>query len=406
MKLINNAGWLIILLLLNVRLLNAQWSKISLGTTNDLYDLNFTTHGQGYIAGQGTTIFKTKDSGVSWIKIAPGFSNNLRGILFKDTGTGFTFGENGNIYKTNNSAKTWNLKFSFIGSYLYNAAFYDSAIVAVGQRGLIASSRNTGEKWVTDTVATKRSFYSVVFASGKFWAVGDSGAIYSRTLQRNKWINISYPTNIRLNNIQSLNDSVLIITGGMADTTSVGKFFNIVLFSEDSGKNWEQATIAEAKQINSAWHFNVDEGYLVGTTGLIVKSLNKGTINGRQSTNTSNSINDIVFLNGKSGFCAGDGGLLLKTKNTGGFGTDVKSVFTNNYYQLYPNPILQGDDFIVELSNEVESLQITDMQGRLIYNNNYMVNNKLTFSGYNAGVYNVSAILISGKISTSRLFVF
>jgi hypothetical protein len=110
----------------------------------------------------------------------------------------------------------------------------------------------------------------------------------------------------------------------MPDTSQVGKHFNRLIVSNDSGKTWQKINISEMKSIYSAWFKNKDTGFLGGSNGIISKSYNIQNNRGQQLTGIASDINGLSFYN-KIGLAVSYGGTILRTENNGGFGLSLKN---------------------------------------------------------------------------------
>ncbi len=247
----------ICLLILLPSVSSAQWTKTTLSGNKDLYDVHILGS-RAYIAGHNSALYRSDDSGKSWQSLVLTIPNNLRAVYFTSADTGFVIGENARIQKTVNGGNSWTQKYVRTAAYAYDIQFSGVNGIAVGKDMLAVSSNDKGENWTVDTTITiGKKLNSVCITPGGFcWAVGDSGFILNKHISRHKWDNLKYPTKVDLNNIRNIGDSVIIICGGMPDTTQVGKYLNIFLISTDSGKTWTQTTIPEMKIINTSWFFS------------------------------------------------------------------------------------------------------------------------------------------------------
>ena len=90
--------------------LNAQWTILSSGTSNNLYDVYFTSVDTGYIVGENGLIKKTVDGGENWTTQTSGVNGFLHGIVFiNETTTGYAVEWNGKVIKTTDAGTTWSL---------------------------------------------------------------------------------------------------------------------------------------------------------------------------------------------------------------------------------------------------------------------------------------------------------
>jgi photosystem II stability/assembly factor-like uncharacterized protein len=348
---------------------HAQWQKIGSGTTQDLYDIQMKGR-VGYIAGHNSTILKSTDSGKSWKGLALSIPSHLRALYFIDSSVGFVTGENARVQKTIDGGKTWSQKYAQTAAYAFAMTFNNNFGIAVGDDMLAIRSANSGETWTVDTTFHSGAQLNSVciLPGGMCWAVGDSGYILKKHVSGKKWTIVASPTNMNLNYICNIGDSVLIATGSMTDSAHTGIHQNILLRSTDSGKTWASIQIPEMKTIKTAWFFNKDTGFLAGGSGLVERCYDPFVKRNRQLSGTASTLNKLFFY-GETGFAVGDGGTFCRTFNSGGFGLGISQVTNPAQAIFYPNP--STGMITLNASNEIQALSIYDIYGRCIrvYNN-------------------------------------
>lgn len=357
--------------------LNAQWKKIFTSNQNDLYDVQLIRN-TGYICGINSTMLKTTDTGKSWKSISLPTFLNARTLYFKDSATGFVTGENARILKTTNGGTTWVQKHIKTAAYAYDIAFNGNNGLAVGNNAMAIRSYDFGETWQTDTTFTtfKRLNSVCILSDGNCWAVGDSGIILHKNVLQKRWQKKPFITNIHLNDIQAIGDSILLISGGMQDTVGGSSSYkNIFLMSKDSGRTWQQTIFNEMRIITKAWYSNKDTAYFIGNSGLISKSYHIFNNRSLQLSSTANSLRSINFV-GNTGIIIGDGGLILRTSNSGGFRLFQNNFNTIQSIPIFPNPS-NGNVFFN--NDNIKEIKITDITGKII-NFDWLSNSQIFIS--------------------------
>ena len=81
---------------------------------------------------------------------------------------------------------------------------------------------------------------------------------------------------------------------------------------------WLPQTSNTSNSLKSVSFVNSTTGWVVGSNGTMLKTVNAGASWSSQTTNTSNNINGICFLDASTGWLVGDGGVIKKTTNGGG----------------------------------------------------------------------------------------
>jgi len=342
---------------------SAQWKKIYTNYNNDLFGLH-QVQGRAYVCGQGSAILKSNDSGKSWSKLTLTIPTNLKAIYFWDTLTGIVTGENARIQKTTNGGKTWTQKYVRTAAFAFDMKFSGNNGIAVGKDLLAVSSNDAGETWTVDTTPQVRKQLNCVSISkgGYCWTVGDSGFAFKKHISEKKWQQVYLGTKINLTTVNTIGDSIIIIAGGMQDTANVGKHFNILYYSIDSGKSWLSTTLSEMKTIYASYFQDGDTGFLCGTNGIISKSYQPLSTRGMQLSGTATALNNIYF-SGNNGLIIGDGGLILRTTNRGGRGLSISSI-PKLQLQTFPNP--NTGEFKITCQENIQNIWITNILGQTI----------------------------------------
>jgi len=381
--------------------LQAQWKKISSGTSQDLYDIQMIGQ-NGYIAGQNSTVLKSTDSGKNWKSVQLTIPCNLRALHFLDSSVGFVTGENARIQKTYNGGKTWVQKYVRTAAYAYAIKFSGNNGIAVGRDMLAVRSYDSGETWQVDTTfrSDKKLNSVCILPGGMCWAVGDSGYMIKKHLTQKKWTIVKYPGKIDLNYVSNFGDSVLIVAGGMPDSVQVGVHYNIFLKSTDSGKSWNSTNISEMKTINTGWFFTADTGFMGGSNGIISKCYQPFNIRSQQLSGTASSLHKMFFYS-HIGYIVADGGTILRTTNYGGFGLGISSPEKNTVIQIYPNPS-QGNMMITS-EVKILSIQIDDAFGRRIMQ--LHGDHTETINIANKGIFFVTVHLVNGQVLRQKVLI-
>lgn len=343
---------------------HAQWKKIYTAYSNDLYDVK-QLGSKSYICGQGSMVLSSSDSGKSWKKLTLSIPSNLRTLYMLDTATVIVSGENARIQKTTDGGKTWSQKYVRTAAYAYDITFKGNDGLLVGKDMLIVSSQNAGESWAVDTTPqVRKQLNSVcITPSGICWAVGDSGFILKKKLSDKKWNKINSGTSIDLKSVNCIGDSIVFICGGMPDTSQIGKFYNILLYSSDSGKNWISTAVAEMKAISHSVFYSGDSGFMIGSNGIISKIYHPITKRSQQLSGTANTFNRISYVS-ENGIIVGDGGTILRSTNRGGWGLGIAFKQSMPEINLFPNP---GDGkFSIETDQMIQEIRIYDSLGKSI----------------------------------------
>jgi photosystem II stability/assembly factor-like uncharacterized protein len=80
---------------------------------------------------------------------------------------------------------------------------------------------------------------------------------------------------------------------------------------------WLPQTSNTSNSLRSISFVNSSTGWVAGANGTVLATTNAGSTWSSQTTNTSNTINGICFINSSTGWFVGDGGIIKKTTNGG-----------------------------------------------------------------------------------------
>jgi photosystem II stability/assembly factor-like uncharacterized protein len=380
---------------------NAQWNKIYTNNIQDLYDVQLID-GYAFAVGQTNTILKSTDAGKSWKNQFISIPTHLRALYFVDTLTGFVTGENARLFKTINGGKTWTSKFVRTAAYAYGLHFSNNNGLLVGANVLIASTNDLGETWTVDTTFNSNITLrgAGITPNGTCYAVGEKGTLLKKQVSRKKWEKINLNETIHLNEVICINDANIIIVGGMPDTSQVGKHFNRLVVSNDSGKTWQKTNVGEMKSIYSAWFKNKDTGFLGGSNGIISKSYNIQNNRGQQLSGIASDINGLSFYN-KIGLAVSYGGTILRTENYGGYGLLLKNNSIKPYL-IFPQP--SSGQFKLESSLEISKVSSIGPDGKT---NEYRIldNYFIEISHLNSGIYTIKIELSNGQTYWEKISV-
>lgn len=107
------------------------------GLTQRLNKIQMLDANNGWIIGEGGTILRTTNGGLSWVPQASGTTANLRGLHFVDLHRGWVVGAGGLILATSEGGSTWIQEPSGTAKDLSSIFFVGSKGFAVGAEGTI-----------------------------------------------------------------------------------------------------------------------------------------------------------------------------------------------------------------------------------------------------------------------------
>jgi len=144
-----------------------------------------------------------------------------------------------------------------------------------------------------------------------------------------------------------------------------------------------------SETLYSVFFIDENKGYIVGTGGLIINTLNSGLNWTKQTSNTTDTIRSVHFVNENTGYTVGSNGIILKTidggtnwvKQISGTDQDLSSVFftsENTGYVIGKSGLILkttdgGTNWLIQISgtsNDFNSVWFTDTDKGFIVGNN------------------------------------
>ncbi|MBI5215421.1 MAG: T9SS type A sorting domain-containing protein [Ignavibacteriae bacterium] len=362
--------FLILLLASSLTLIAEEpWFSQNSGTSSNLRSVFFANKLVGYAAGEGGVILKTTNGGSVWNDQTSGTTETLNSVVFVSVSLGWVCGNNNVIRKTTNGGTTWtNTNHGIPVNNTFNGiVFTDNSYgYVVGQfvgdvtKSVVYSTNDGGASW-TQTLFDDRTQYftSVHFPNSiNGWVTANNGRILHTTDGGTNWIYQSYAAN---RSIFFTDDSV-----GWASGDGNG-----IYWTSDGGTNWNSNNASQMSFLNDVHFINRTEGYAVGSpSDTVVKSINGGRTWKSLPTKTAGRVfNSVFFVNSDTGWVVGSGGMILKTVNGGetptGIHDDENIPASVHLYQNYPNPFNPKTDFRFRISDfRFVSLKVFNILGK------------------------------------------
>ena len=283
--------------------INAGWTAIPSGVTNNLNSLAFIDDNNVLIVGNSGKILKSNNGGATWVSKASGVSGNLNDIFVVGS-TAWAVGDYGsNGIKSNDGGETW-FEININASENLNAVHFINSNTGwvVGDFGTIFKTTNGGTSWFQQWLGETDNYNDVVFLDQNTgWIVGENGTIMKSVNGGFSWTRLP-SVNLQLYSILFIDNINGWICG---EAGSVFKTTN-------GGANWIDGNNGSTYPNFSVNFINPNEGYIVGENGTITKTSNAGLSWINDISGTNNNLNKTLFINNELGFCVGNNGTILK----------------------------------------------------------------------------------------------
>jgi photosystem II stability/assembly factor-like uncharacterized protein len=270
-----------------------------------------------------------------WNKLtpSPAITDGLIGIHFIDAEKGYVVGNGGSIRKTTDGGVTWTSQTSTASTSLYSTFFLNAfgspnIGFAVGDGGVIRRTANGGTTWTTPTLPANSNVHDFravwFFDQNTGFAVGGNGTGGNGVIFKTIDAGLTWTDNSPVPNNGTGIYGVFFTT---LNKGFVSDFNGKIITTTDGGTTWITPTTAQSpgNQLGGLYFTSLNEGYAVGgkasnNTGVILKTTNGGTTWNTNFTATT-FLSDIKFV-GTTGFVNGGTvsssiGSILKTTNAG-----------------------------------------------------------------------------------------
>jgi len=367
-------------------------------------------------------IIFAKFSVAQWRQIDPGTKYRINKIVSINSNIMLLVGDSDVIMRSDDKGESWNSIFYTLGQDIYDIAYHTPDRIYIPSYCKLHISTDTGMTWQEyryrpslDTIVkifipSDVRFYAInskydtyykyqkkylyyTEDSGKYWSIHtnfaqiDSGDVFffdsdtacyvfkkilgktfTGFLVTNDHLFPMYNTFIpfTLSSIYLPDKSICYAINKYG---IIAKFHNP--FKDRYSKvEWDSLLYNKSLRMNEHMFLNKDTGFIVGDSGLIIRTLDGGKTWLKLNSGVTENLINLAKLPSGEVFVYGDKGILLKTDNLGGSGDTILSVKTinskDNMY-IYPNPTT---DYInIRLNNENNNefiISLLDDQGKIL----------------------------------------
>jgi photosystem II stability/assembly factor-like uncharacterized protein len=320
--------WLFtLILILNSSFIQAQdyqsnWTVVPLETENDLNSVIWSNN-NGWIVGNGGTIFYSSNGGVDWQNQSFDNSIDYNGVSIQQSTdinqtsySGTFVGSNGAIYS---------LSMDQHGNYAYNQqqmgtygnlndVFYaysphinQSYGYIAGHNSVILNSTDGGQNWNPQSTPYQHDhFYGIHFTDTDYgWIVGSTGIIYKTINGGSEWKYVEGPhTNPDYYGVY-FDDPLYGWICGSNGT---------IMYTENSGNTWTQKNSGTSETLYDIIFLDEYEGWIVGSSGTTIHTTNKGDLWNAIDIGTTYDLNRISNDTQGNLWIVGNHGTLVTNK--------------------------------------------------------------------------------------------
>jgi len=352
---------------------------------------------------------------------------DFRRINFFDAQNGWVAGDEQNVYKINNGGATW----TNVNNTNYVEPANDMAVISANKiviatgygNGKVDTTANGGATFTEQILRATNELKAISFPSAtNGYVVGNNGTAFKISNGGTRYIamNTGFTNNIT---------EVFFVTNQLGFVESEwGEFKKTI----NSGSTWTSLNVSSMGTTKQIYFTDIANGYTINENGAVFRTIDGGTTFLRAGQTCLQTLLDMQFINDSTGFVVGsfvnatcDVSYTTNYENTwqsinfpyaySGWGVcafDTANVFivgqsqtiiksgvdgvitkainldknNDDNFKIYPNP--SNGIFQIETSNKINNLQIINLQGELIFNENNLDNNaQLSLTNIAAGIY-------------------
>lgn len=381
---------IIILILLSIISVKAQWIQQTSGITNNLLSVSMpgvSVPDVGWVVGVSGVILRTSNGGTNWISVTSPTNRTLNSVYCINSSTVLAGGSDGIFIKTTNNGGEWTA--NFIGSFdIYSIHFINSTTGFMsGESGLISKTTNAGQSWESLFTNSLDNYGCYFVNSTTGYTCGP--LINTQTSSVKRTTNGGAVWEQKVNVFGVLSS---ITFYGNQKGWSCGNFGTIARTS-DGGSTWGTfAPLNSSITLNDIYFSKVEElgngttGWIAADSGKIFVTTNSGVNWTSQGTPVNSSLSSVRVIGNIIGWAVGANGTILKTTN-GGVTIGIQNISNEipsgySLSQNYPNPFnpVTNIEFSVPKSSRVKLL-VFDVSGKQVAE---LVNEKLSAGTYKA----------------------
>ena len=333
-----------------------NWNLLSRGTDRLLNSVYFTSASTGYAAGINN-MYKTTNAGAVWEQLPDGSNYKINDIFFINETTGWGVGLNGTSVYTTNAGSNWNIR-SF-GSYDFYTVYFQNENTGWAGGEYTYRTTNGGLNW---TIQPFELCHAVFFVNSLTGWAGSWNGVGKTTNGGLNWTNYSlgvWPVGIDFFDINT----------GICSVALEGS----IHFTSNSGANWVNRTPVVYDEYHYTRMFTGSNALTVGTHYMAYTN-NSGASWRIDTIPGFPSILGAHFINANTGWLVGESGIILKTTDAGNFtflneqGQQLPSA--HNFTSNYPNPFNPVTTITFDISSTAKnvSIDIYDLSGRFVTN--------------------------------------
>ena len=293
-------------------------------------------------------LFLVNGAMAQWVPQNSGTTKNLNSVCFTDANTGYACGDSGVILKTADGGTNWILQ-NWGTRYSLTTVHFPKADTGYieGDCDVSLKTTNGGLIWINLQIypclamgwrctlpLTSSVYFTDVSTGFQAYSVQcGRPSTYSRSISKTTDGGINWIPIYNENGIGSGVFSSVFFSD--RDRGYVVGSIGTILKTIDGGANWSNQNSGTYNQLNSVYFTDESTGYAVGGSGTILKTTNGGVNWITLNSGTTAELNSVFFSDENLGYTVGNGGIILKTTDGGINWVKEYSGTTSSLHSVY-----------------------------------------------------------------------
>jgi len=303
----------------------SSWSGQTLPsplTYATLTSVHFFNSTNGLAVGSGYS-FGTVNGGATWTQITgintANYNNDLASVRMIDANTAFAVGEGGAVYRITQAGGFWSATQQALSGGIpitstnLQSVYFTDATHGFAAGGIAGSGRilrtTDGANWSVSTSTLAFAPWGVTVSGNTLVICGSTGSIYKRNAATN-WTDPIDTVVAGLASVTTSSNSFLMAVAfpGGSSTGYVAGTAGTILKTIDTGNTWTSAAGGNDKSFNGTSFISDTTGWMVASDHSIVKTTDAGGTWVSDNAGIPSGINlkSVSFINESTGYAVGN----------------------------------------------------------------------------------------------------
>jgi photosystem II stability/assembly factor-like uncharacterized protein len=253
----------------------------------------------------------------SWQNPQP-TGSTLRAITFLDISTVVAVGDGGTVIRSGDAGLTWTDIDTRTGLYIRDVSFGTTSIgLAVGSRGVVLRTSDGGVRWDFAPSPTTGELFHVFLLDGATGFLSDYDNLIRTDDGGATWQTRAFPPEFAVADFWVFNINRIVAVGGIVDWDT-GNMTAAIYLTTDGGLTWSNQYVgAYLSDLRSVSFSDAMNGTATGNPGTVVRTTDSGLTWSAQPVPTQQILEAVVQIDSARAIAVGYGGRIIRTSDGG-----------------------------------------------------------------------------------------